>query len=112
VFSCQISNSFLFFCFGFRSNSSVANTLFVKQSVEFHSANRARKEKKKKKKKKKKERGGSLINKQSGVGEGSEQQEQRSRAPGGGDDDYDVSTTKFAALKVRKAWRRHLYGFA
>jgi hypothetical protein len=92
VFSCQISNSFLFFCFGFRSNSSVANTLFVKQSVEFHSANRARKEKKKKKNNKKKE--------------------QRSRAPGGGDDDYDVSTTKFAALKVRKAWRRHLYVFA
>jgi len=63
VFSCQISNSFLFFfVFGFRINSSVANTLFVKQSVEFHSANRARKKKKEKKKKKKKERGGNLIN--------------------------------------------------
>jgi hypothetical protein len=56
VFSCQISNSFLFFCFGFRSNSSVANTLFVKQSVEFHSANRARKEKKKKKKRRRRKK--------------------------------------------------------
>jgi len=70
---------------------------------------------KKRKKKEEEERKRRKFDQQQlGAGEGSEQQEQRSRAGGGGggDDDYAVSTPQFAALKVRKAWRRHLYMFA
>ncbi len=69
--------------------------------------------KKRKKKEEEERKRRKFDQQQSGAGEGSEQQEQRSRAGGGGgDDDYAVSTPQFAALKVRKAWRRHLYMFA
>ncbi len=83
----------------------------MKQSAEFHSANRARKKKRKKKEEEERKRR-KFDQQQSGAGEGSEQQEQRSRAAGAGDDGYAVSAPQFAALKVRKAWRRHLYMFA
>lgn len=70
------------------------------------------KKKKKKEEEEEERKGRKFDQQQSRAGEGSEQQEQRSRAAGGGDDDYAVSTPQFAALKVRKAWRRHLYMFA